>query len=89
MGFHVDDPRLDRLVAEVARMTGESEADAMIHSLEERRDRLRAERIEDKATRVRKVLEEKIWPLVPPEVLGKEVTKAEREEILGYGPTGV
>ena len=34
-------------------------------------------------------LETEIWPLVRPENLGKTMTKAEREELLGYGPGGV
>jgi antitoxin VapB len=34
-------------------------------------------------------LETEIWPLIKPENLGKTITKAEREELLGYGPGGV
>jgi antitoxin VapB len=33
--------------------------------------------------------EREIWPKIPPDVLGKPVTKAEVEEILGFGPDGV
>jgi hypothetical protein len=33
-------------------------------------------------------LEEEIWPLVPPDRLGKPVSKAEREEIPGFGEHG-
>lgn len=33
--------------------------------------------------------ENTIWPKVLPEMLGKPITKEEREEILGYGPDGV
>jgi antitoxin VapB len=42
-----------------------------------------------KADRLRRVLEDCIWPWVPPEVLGKPVSKAEVERILGFGPDGV
>jgi hypothetical protein len=39
---------------------------------------------------LRASLEEEIWPRIPKRLLGKGVTKQEREEILGYAPsTGV
>ncbi len=34
-------------------------------------------------------LEEEIWPLIPPDQLGKPLSKAEREQILGFGENGV
>jgi hypothetical protein len=35
-------------------------------------------------------LEKEIWPHVPKEELGRSpLTKAEKEELLGYGPEGV
>ena len=34
-------------------------------------------------------LEEEIWPLIPPEQLGRPLSKAEREHILGFGEDGV
>jgi antitoxin VapB len=37
----------------------------------------------------RRWLETEIWPLIPDDVRGKKISKAEREEILGYGPDGV
>jgi hypothetical protein len=33
-------------------------------------------------------LEEEIWPLIPPDELGRPLSKAEREEILGFGEHG-
>jgi antitoxin VapB len=89
MGLQINHPEIDRLAAEVARLSGESETEAVLHALEERRARLQAAREETRAERIRRVLEEEIWPLVPPEARGKPLTKAEREEILGYGPEGV
>ena len=38
--------------------------------------------------RLTRFLEEEIWPLIPPDQLGKPVSKAEREEILGFGQDG-
>ena len=39
--------------------------------------------------RLRRVLEREIWPSVPPDQLGRQLTKDEEESILGYGPDGV
>lgn len=40
----------------------------------------------DKGDALRRFLEEEVWPRVPADVLGKRLTCAEREEILGYAP---
>lgn len=87
MGFHIDNPEFDRLVAEVARITGESEADAAIRALRERRDKLREEHVA-RVEKAFKYLEEHVWPTIPEEVRGKPLTKEEEDEILGYGPHG-
>jgi len=34
-------------------------------------------------------LENHIWPAIPANILGREVTKEELEEYLGFGPGGV
>jgi hypothetical protein len=57
---------------------------------EERRARLRGkESPADRRARLRRFLEEEVWPTIPPEVLGVPISKAEREEILGNGPEGL
>lgn len=88
MAMNIKDPEAERLAAEVAELSGESKTAAVREALRERRDRLTAER-DKRAQNFRRFLEEEIWPHVPPEVRGKPITKAEREEILGYGPDGV
>lgn len=87
MGFHIDNPEFDRLVAEVARITGESEAEAAMRALQERHDKLREEHL-TRVDKAFKYLEEHVWPTIPPEVRGKTLTKEDREEILGIGPHG-
>ncbi|HWQ23277.1 MAG TPA: type II toxin-antitoxin system VapB family antitoxin [Gaiellaceae bacterium] len=89
MALNIKNAEAERLASELASLTGETKTQAIAVALRERLERLRAaESREDRAARIRRVLEEEIWPLVPADVRGKPLTKAEREEILGYGPEG-
>lgn len=90
MALNIKDPETERLAAELAALTGETKTGAVRTALRERRERLGREHgAQTRGERLRRVLEEEIWPLVPDDVRGKPITKAEREEILGYGPDGV
>lgn len=90
MALNIKDQETERLAAEVAELTGESKTGAVREALRQRRDRLalqqgdRGKRRQD----LRRFMETQIWPQIPPELRGKPITKAEREEILGYGPEG-
>lgn len=90
MALNIKDAETERLAAEVAELAGETKTRAVKVALEERRRRLRR-RISrrDRGEALRQLLEDEIWPQIPPEVLGKPVSKEEREAILGYGPEGV
>lgn len=89
MALNIKNAEAERLASELASLTGETKTQAIAVALRERLERLRAaESREDRAASIRRVLEEEIWPLVPADVRGKPLTKAEREEILGYGPEG-
>ncbi|KAA2261630.1 protein transcription factor [Solihabitans fulvus] len=90
MALNIKDAETERLAAEVAALTGESKTGAVRAALQERRDRLMVhEDAERRRLRLHRFLEEEIWPLIPPDELGKPLTKAEQEEILGIGPDGV
>jgi antitoxin VapB len=89
MALNIKDPETVRLAAEVAELTGESKTRAVRTALEERRARLRAgETPEERAARLRRFLEDEVWPLIPSDALGVPISKEEREEILGFGPEG-
>lgn len=89
MALNIKDPETETLAREVAAMTGESKTGAIRTALRERKQRLSLQGVgEDRGERLRRYLEEEVWPHVPPDVLGKGISKAEREEILGYGPDG-
>jgi antitoxin VapB len=90
MAMNIKDPETEQLAAEVAELTGESKTAAVRNALRDRRDRLVAQRDREKRGRAYvRFLEDEIWPHIPPDLRGKTMTKAEREEILGYGPEGV
>ena len=90
MALNIKDPETERLAAEVAGMAGENKTRAIRNALAERRERLglKVSR-QGRRERLMRLLEQEIWPLVPRAVLGKRVTKRERERILGYGKDGV
>jgi antitoxin VapB len=44
--------------------------------------------VRQREERLTRFLEEEIWPLIPPDQLGQPASKAEREEILGFGADG-
>ncbi len=89
MALNIKDPVAEKLAAEVAALAGESKTRAIRVALEERRARLafgspRRDRREIIDASLRE-----FWATLPKGVLGKRVTKKERERILGYGLHGV
>ncbi len=89
MAVNIKNERVERLLDEVAALTGETKTEAIRRSLEERRDRLARSGTElHPADRLRRLLEREIWPSIPAAVRGTRITKAEEEELLGYGRDG-
>jgi antitoxin VapB len=92
MALNIKDKETVQLAAEVAEMTGATKTGAVRQALRERRDRLRLGIASGKPTgrlSMEEWLEVEIWPQVPDGERGKRpLTKAEVEEILGYGPEG-
>lgn len=90
MALNIKDRETEQLAAEIAAMTGESKARAVKIALQERKERLKFRVVRrDRAQELRRFLEEEVWPQIPRPVLGKRVTRKEREAILGYGSQGV
>ena len=90
MALNIKNSIVARLVAEVAAMTGESKTEVIRKAVEERKERLALHWVpEDRVATLMRFLEREVWPLVPPEVLGRGISNAEQEAILGYGPDGV
>jgi antitoxin VapB len=90
MPLNIKNRDVERLVDEVAKITGETKTEAVRKALEERRERLDFQTPpRDRRAEVLRYLEREVWPKVPSELLGRGLTKEEQEEILGYGPEGV
>ncbi|SDY98327.1 hypothetical protein SAMN05216215_104157 [Saccharopolyspora shandongensis] len=90
MALNIKDGRTEELAAQVAELAGETKTGAIRQSLEERLERLLQQaRRADREARLTRFLEHEAWPQVPHSELGRPVTRAEREAILGYGPEGV
>ena len=89
MPLNIKNAEVERLAADVARLTGESKTEAIRRALDERRRRLRGSSLKDRRARVLMLLERKVWPTIPKGQLGRRLTREEEDAILGYGPGGV
>jgi antitoxin VapB len=89
MALNLKNDEVERLAAEVAKMTGESKTEAIRRALQERRERLKGRSLEQRRERVLKFLEREVWSTLPPGERGRRLTQAEEDEILVIGPDGV
>lgn len=89
MALNVKNAEVEQLAAEVAAMAGETKTEAIRRALIERRQRLVYRVSDGGESRLRRFLEEEVWPLVPPQERGRRLTREKEDEILGYGPEGV
>ena len=88
MALNLKNPDVERLAAEVARLTGESKTEAIRRALEERRQRLKGPGPARRRARVLAFLRTKVWPSIPETQRGRRLSQDEEDEILGYGPEG-
>lgn len=90
MALNIKNAEVEKLASEVAALARESKTEAIRRALLDRKQRLSLRRRDTtRADRLRAVLRDHIWPQIPANVLGRRISKQEREKILGYGPHGV
>ena len=89
MPLNIKNDEVERLAAEVARLTGESKTEAIRRALDERRRRLKNASPRARRARVLRFLEDKVWAGLPPKERGRRLSREEEDAILGYGPGGV
>ena len=81
MALHIDDPEIERRIRERSAKSGLSPEEVVRLALDAEDERVKA-RYEE----ILSFLDSKVWPNVPPDQLGKRLTKEEEEALLGYGP---
>jgi len=90
VGLNIKNPKVERLAAEAARLTGESKTESIRKALEERVARLRLRVVKrDREASLLRYLEREVWPRIPKRALGRRITRREEDRILGYGKDGV
>lgn len=89
MALNIKNREVERLVAEVAEVTGESKTEAVRKALEQRKASLVSGNNFGKRERWIEFLESEIWPDMQAGQLGQRLSKEEEEAILGFGPAGV
>lgn len=89
MAMNIKNADVERLAAEVARLTGESKTEAIRRALDERRRRLKGATSGDRRARVVRFLEKTVWKGLPKSERGRRLSREEEDAILGYGPGGV
>jgi antitoxin VapB len=88
VSLNIKNAKVVALATEVARLTGETKTEAIRRALDERKARLKAKARPGLSRGLRSMLEKEIWPRIPKRALGKEISKADEEALLGYGEQG-
>ena len=88
MGLNIKNSEVERLAAEVSGLTHETKTEAIRRALLERRMRLRARSGKAVRPNLRQYLEQTVWPTAPARQLGRRLSRAEEDRILGYGTEG-
>ncbi|MCX6597043.1 MAG: type II toxin-antitoxin system VapB family antitoxin [Acidobacteria bacterium] len=91
MALNIKNAEVERLATQLARMTGRTKTEAIRRALlvEVARQQPEATDREKRAQAAFRWLNEEIWPIYAPNGSNPPTTKAEVEEILGFGPHGV
>ncbi len=78
MALNIKDPETERLAAELAALTGTTKTGAVRYALRQVLQARSGPSVRQREERLIRFLEEEIWPLMPPDQLGKPVSNAER-----------
>ena len=90
MALNIENPEVVQLAAEVARMADETKTEAVRKALIERKVRLLASGAHvNRNESLLEYMAREVWPHMPPDQLGKTLTREEEDDILGFGPDGV
>lgn len=88
MALNLKNVDVERLAAQLARLTGESKTEAIRRALEERLQRLKGPPTAGRRARALAFLRTQVWPTVPANQRGRRLSREEEDEILGYSSEG-
>jgi antitoxin VapB len=89
MALSIKNPEVEKLALEVANLAHETKTEAIRRALMERRARLQVRSGRPgRRKSLREYMEQNVWPMVPPDELGRVMSREEEDQILGYGPEG-
>lgn len=85
MAMNIKNKQVEGLLNEVVSLSGETKTETVRQALLLLKSRLSfAKGRPPKQSRLNDFFARRIWPRIPPELLGTEISKAEEERILGY-----
>ncbi|HEY7770618.1 hypothetical protein [Longimicrobium sp.] len=80
MPITINDPELEQFIRELAEETEVDDVEAIRALVVKHRD------VQRRLASVMEWLRNDVWPHIPPEHLGKRITREEKAVLLGYGP---
>lgn len=80
MPITIEDPELEQFIRELADEKEVDDVEAIRALVVKHRD------VERRLASVMEWLRNDVWPHIPPEHLGKRITREEKAVLLGYGP---
>jgi antitoxin VapB len=80
MPITINDPELEQLIRELAEEKEVDDVEAIRALVVKHRD------VQRRLAGVMEWLQNDVWPHIPPEHLGKPITREEKAVLLGYGP---
>ena len=89
MALNLKNEEVERLAAEVAALTKETKTEAIRRALLERKARLTSSPSHQKRSQRAASVLAAFRADLPPELLGKRLSRREEDELLGFGPGGV
>ena len=90
MPLNIKNAEVESLAAELAAMTGETKTEAIRKALKERRQRLSYQIVRpNREQELLRFLEKEVWSTIPEKLLGRRISQAEQDKILGFGAEGV